>query len=357
MNRGYGGRLLQATGFLIHVATDAREKAPNLLGDPFNSFSRGNDGIWRDDANGCEYFPLASDDVNLLAFERETLLSNPSEFVACDMHCFNPNILQCMNGETHIALFDLDYSNFMMNYAEDDEEVKTVPSSVRHAILQKLPQNHRSCAHEELEKVEEMLSEDDWLNDDRPPLPPSLCYPGVDWESLSGWWTESDAAPDGCSALSAADEAWCMAQLGSIPENSQAHGDTESDSASSEGHSRAATAGWTESDGRRLADLRARIPGIRDDEAQDANDEPEEDWSDEDKSHSRPLPQNDFVPTKQMRADIQLAHDNCGHPSVVDFTRMLRLGGCRPEVADWVRKNFRCPECDAHKHADEMAQR
>ena len=153
VNRGYGGRLLQATGFLIHVATDAREKAPNLLGDPFNSFSRGNDGIWRDDANGCEYFPLASDDVNLLAFERETLLSNPSEFVACDMHCFNPNILQCMNGETHIALFDLDYSNFMMNYAEDDEEVKTVPSSVRHAILQKLPQNHRSCAHEELEKV------------------------------------------------------------------------------------------------------------------------------------------------------------------------------------------------------------
>ena len=56
-----------------------------------------------------------------------------------------------------------------------------------------------------------------------------------------------------------------------------------------------------------------------------------------------------FEPTQSQRKDLQLAHENAGHPSAKDFARMLRRGSCKPEVASWVAKHFKCPECEANK--------
>lgn len=52
-----------------------------------------------------------------------------------------------------------------------------------------------------------------------------------------------------------------------------------------------------------------------------------------------------FVPTKEQIADIQMAHDNAGHPENVKFARYLRLGGTRRDVCNWIRANFQCAAC------------
>ena len=56
-----------------------------------------------------------------------------------------------------------------------------------------------------------------------------------------------------------------------------------------------------------------------------------------------------FEPTEQQLRDLKIAHDNSGHPSNADFARLLRRGNARPEVAAWVRRNFKCEECEAHQ--------
>ena len=71
--------------------------------------------------------------------------------------------------------------------------------------------------------------------------------------------------------------------------------------------------------------------------------EPDRDDSD----YEEPTP--GFVPTRQQMQDLQLAHENAGHPSAKDFARMLRRGNAKPEIANWVSRNFRCPECDANR--------
>ena len=70
---------------------------------------------------------------------------------------------------------------------------------------------------------------------------------------------------------------------------------------------------------------------------------------DEDQYASAKRKKVDYHPTAQELKDIKLAHDNCGHPQNVDYVRMLRFGGVRPEVCDWVRDHFRCDECEGHK--------
>ena len=46
---------------------------------------------------------------------------------------------------------------------------------------------------------------------------------------------------------------------------------------------------------------------------------------------------------------MRIAHDNAGHPTNVDFARLLRRGNARPELANWVRHHFRCEACEAHR--------
>ena len=55
INKGVGGRLVQAASFLIHIAVDASQSAPAFLGCPRKAYSRGLDGIWRDE-NHTQYF-------------------------------------------------------------------------------------------------------------------------------------------------------------------------------------------------------------------------------------------------------------------------------------------------------------
>ena len=76
---------------------------------------------------------------------------------------------------------------------------------------------------------------------------------------------------------------------------------------------------------------------------EEADLEPDKDDSDYEE------PAASFEPTKAQKADLQIAHENSGHPSAKDFARMLRRGNCKPEIANWVAKNFKCPECEANK--------
>jgi len=56
-----------------------------------------------------------------------------------------------------------------------------------------------------------------------------------------------------------------------------------------------------------------------------------------------------WYPSKQQLVDLKIAHDNAGHPTASDFARLIKLGNGRPEVYKWVKKNFRCDDCEAHR--------
>ena len=75
----------------------------------------------------------------------------------------------------------------------------------------------------------------------------------------------------------------------------------------------------------------------------------DEDEVPQDEDEEIAVPDSDFWPTDQELRDIKIAHDNAGHPNGVDFARLLRRGHARPEVAAWVKKHFKCPECEANK--------
>ena len=54
--------------------------------------------------------------------------------------------------------------------------------------------------------------------------------------------------------------------------------------------------------------------------------------------------------TSSQKKVIQNIHNNCGHPSKEEFLRALRLSRARPEVLDYVRREFECPACAAKGH-------
>ena len=54
--------------------------------------------------------------------------------------------------------------------------------------------------------------------------------------------------------------------------------------------------------------------------------------------------------TSSQRKVSQNIHNNCGHPSKEEFLRALRLSRARPEVLDYVRREFECPACAAKGH-------
>ena len=83
--------------------------------------------------------------------------------------------------------------------------------------------------------------------------------------------------------------------------------------------------------------------GNDEEEPEEANLEPDVDDSD---AEREPV---GFEPTPTQRKDLQLAHENAGHPSAKDFARMLRRGSCKPEIASWVAKHFKCPECESNR--------
>ena len=62
-----------------------------------------------------------------------------------------------------------------------------------------------------------------------------------------------------------------------------------------------------------------------------------------------PPPAPEWQPSPTQLRDLKIAHDNAGHPLNTDFARLLRRGNAKPEVAHWVRRNFKCEQCEAHK--------
>ena len=81
-------------------------------------------------------------------------------------------------------------------------------------------------------------------------------------------------------------------------------------------------------------------------EAEDPNDSPPNTDSEEEGVR---VPDNEYQPSEEDQRDIKKVHDNSGHPRTDDFVRLLRRGGARSEVVSWVKKHFRCEQCEAHK--------
>ena len=54
--------------------------------------------------------------------------------------------------------------------------------------------------------------------------------------------------------------------------------------------------------------------------------------------------------TSSQKKVVQNIHNNRGPPSKEEFSRALRLSRARPEVLDYVRREFECPACAAKGH-------
>ena len=61
------------------------------------------------------------------------------------------------------------------------------------------------------------------------------------------------------------------------------------------------------------------------------------------------IPDENWQPTPEQKRDLDFAHDNSGHPTTADFARLLRRGNVDPKVVRWVKKNYKCETCEAHK--------
>ena len=53
------------------------------------------------------------------------------------------------------------------------------------------------------------------------------------------------------------------------------------------------------------------------------------------------------TPSPSQQRRLLRAHVNLGHPAIGEFCRALRNGRCRLGVVRWVKRYFKCPECEA----------
>ena len=54
----------------------------------------------------------------------------------------------------------------------------------------------------------------------------------------------------------------------------------------------------------------------------------------------------DEITTPALQGQLR-AHVNLGHPANGEFCKALMNGRCRRGVIHWVKRHFRCPECEA----------
>ena len=59
---------------------------------------------------------------------------------------------------------------------------------------------------------------------------------------------------------------------------------------------------------------------------------------------------SETIVRKPLTSSYRNIHKNCGHPSKEEFLSALRLSRARPEVLDYVRREFECPACAAEGH-------
>ena len=53
------------------------------------------------------------------------------------------------------------------------------------------------------------------------------------------------------------------------------------------------------------------------------------------------------IPSPSQQRQLLRVHVNVGHPAFEEFCRALRNGRCRRSVVKWVKRYFKCPECEA----------
>ena len=53
------------------------------------------------------------------------------------------------------------------------------------------------------------------------------------------------------------------------------------------------------------------------------------------------------IPSPSQQRQVLRARVNLGHPAIREFCRALRNGRCRRGVVKWVKRYFKCPECEA----------
>eukprot|EP00971_Amphidinium_carterae_P350893 6491795-Amphidinium_carterae.1 len=59
--------------------------------------------------------------------------------------------------------------------------------------------------------------------------------------------------------------------------------------------------------------------------------------------------EEEWTPSSQQLTDLQIAHDNCGHPPPQRFAQLLRLGGAPKQLVRYVLRVWRCPTCLARQ--------
>ena len=303
-NFGVGGRLVQAASFLIHIAVDASQSAPAFLGLPRKAYSRGLDGIWRDE-NRTQYFGTNDgDDLykvdgdNWLDFQScESLLYNPEQFLPCQFDEFHPCHVKCHANECQINLFSVDESEWQAYYHEDHELVKTTPTSVRQAVLKKLS-TIRTPAEEALSRLHsEIAYLQNSLHDCDPINFAASDYIQNDFPSRRVRF--GDSLMDQSSVPPT--EVFPTELLPSVPEDAEMHDDTDS----SEGDPPTlrsvipggAVSKRSKTSPHRLAD------GLIKEEDQAQNDEPPDE--DEDQQAITKRPRVDYKPNAQeMRYQV-----------------------------------------------------
>ena len=56
---------------------------------------------------------------------------------------------------------------------------------------------------------------------------------------------------------------------------------------------------------------------------------------------------NEETPSPAQQRQLLRAHVNLGHSTMGEFCRALRNGRCQRGITRWVKRYFKCPECDA----------
>ena len=79
------------------------------------------------------------------------------------------------------------------------------------------------------------------------------------------------------------------------------------------------------------------------------NDEPADDGQDADsRLHEDDPPADDLQPTESQTKMVDQHHRNLGHHSRRDFLKVLKAAHAEPVVLEYVRRENRCADCDAH---------
>ena len=87
------------------------------------------------------------------------------------------------------------------------------------------------------------------------------------------------------------------------------------------------------------------------------NDEPADDGRDTDSGLDEgDAPADDLQPGESQTKVVDQSHRNLGHPSSREFFKVLKAAHAKPVVLEYVRRGYRCADCDAHSRPQPSRQ-